>query len=161
MGETQSSETQQRYAHERRDLNVRFVALCGLGLAVLLVGGLLVVRWLLDLFDMPPTGHVLRQMAPIAAAPPPPPPPRLQTSPTREMREMLRAESERLQSYAWVDRPAGIARLPIDQAMALVVQQGLPAWPEEPRAQTENRSPQPGNGGAQAEGGGAATEERR
>ena len=72
------------------------------------------------------------QGAPIAATPPRPPAPRLQTSPTRDLQEMRRAENARLQSYGWVDRTAGIVRLPIERAMEMVVEQGLPSWHEVP-----------------------------
>jgi len=48
------------------------------------------------------------------------------------MQDMLQAENARLQSYGWVDRSAGMVRMPIDRAMEFVAQQGLPAWHEIP-----------------------------
>jgi hypothetical protein len=48
------------------------------------------------------------------------------------MQDMLQAENAQLHSYGWVDRSAGMVRVPIDQAMAFVVQQGLPSWHEIP-----------------------------
>jgi len=55
-----------------------------------------------------------------------PPEPRLEVSPPTTLRE-LRAEEERiLTGYAWVDREQGIARVPIDEAMRLLLQSGLP-----------------------------------
>jgi hypothetical protein len=48
------------------------------------------------------------------------------------MQEMLRAENAQLQSYGWVDRAAGMARMPIDQAIQMVLEQGLPSWNEIP-----------------------------
>jgi hypothetical protein len=38
-----------------------------------------------------------------------------------------------LNSYGWVDKNAGIARIPIREAMKLTVQQGLPTRQENPR----------------------------
>jgi hypothetical protein len=38
-------------------------------------------------------------------------------------------EDATLNSYAWVDRAAGIVRIPIDQAMDLVAASGLPVRP--------------------------------
>jgi hypothetical protein len=39
----------------------------------------------------------------------------------------LRAEHEAaLRSYGWVDREAGVVRVPIDVAMKLVLEEGLP-----------------------------------
>lgn len=49
-----------------------------------------------------------------------PPPPRLQAQPLAD-RIAARAEQDaRLDRYTWVDRRAGLARIPIERAMALV-----------------------------------------
>lgn len=55
-----------------------------------------------------------------------PPAPRLQVNPVRDMAELRRAEDRVLNGYAWVDEAAGIARIPIDRAMAIVAEKGLP-----------------------------------
>lgn len=55
-----------------------------------------------------------------------PPAPRLQVNPVRDMAELRRAEDRVLNGYAWVDEEAGIARIPIDRAMAIVAEKGLP-----------------------------------
>jgi hypothetical protein len=56
-----------------------------------------------------------------------PPEPRLQTNPRLELQEMRAEENAVLQTYGWVDREKGVARMPIDEAMKIVVQRGLPA----------------------------------
>jgi hypothetical protein len=58
-----------------------------------------------------------------------PPEPRLQTNPRQEMRDLRAAEDAVLNSYGWVDKNAGIVRIPIGEAMKLTVQRGLPARP--------------------------------
>ncbi len=41
---------------------------------------------------------------------------------------MLRqGEAEKLSSYGWVDKDGGIARLPIDRAMDVMLEKGFPA----------------------------------
>ena len=62
-----------------------------------------------------------------------PPEPRLQgapghqISPQEELRQ-TRAEAEAaLSSYGWVDEKAGIARIPIDEAMKLLAERGPPS----------------------------------
>ena len=45
--------------------------------------------------------------------------PLLQKSPAADMRQMNREQDEILSSYAWADRPAGIARIPIQRAIEL------------------------------------------
>jgi hypothetical protein len=39
---------------------------------------------------------------------------------------LRRHEDEILNSYGWVDQKAGVVRIPIDKAMDLLVQKGLP-----------------------------------
>ena len=61
-----------------------------------------------------------------------PPEPRLQTNPREELRELQAQEDAVLGSYGLVDKDRGVVRIPIDEAMKLIVQRGLPA-----RAQQE------------------------
>lgn len=58
-----------------------------------------------------------------------PPAPRLQVNPARDIAELRLAEDRRLQGYGWVDPGKGIARIPIERAMAILVEKGLPARP--------------------------------
>ena len=53
--------------------------------------------------------------------------PRLQVQAPKELKALQAAEQEILTSYAWVNKEAGIARIPIDRAMQLVLERGLPA----------------------------------
>ena len=52
--------------------------------------------------------------------------PRLQVAPPMDMDEMEAAENEVLDSYGWIDREAGLVRIPIDRAMELLAERGLP-----------------------------------
>jgi hypothetical protein len=62
-----------------------------------------------------------------------PPQPRLQTDPRGDLLAFREAEDRTLATYGWVDRNAGIVRIPIEQAMKLTVDRGLPARaPKEP-----------------------------
>lgn len=60
-----------------------------------------------------------------------PPEPRLQgmpgheTPPQEELRQMREEAEARLNSYEWVDEKAGIARVPISEAMKLLAEKGL------------------------------------
>src|SRR5205823_14080578 len=55
------------------------------------------------------------------------PQPRLLTKPGATPAELRAAEDSDLNSYGWVDRTSGIARIPIDRAMQLLLERGLPA----------------------------------
>jgi hypothetical protein len=39
-------------------------------------------------------------------------------------------QEKQLHSYGWVDEKAGVARIPIDQAMDLIAKRGLPVYPQ-------------------------------
>lgn len=56
-----------------------------------------------------------------------PPLPRLQVAPQKEIHDYWEGEQEILNSYGWVDKHNGVVRLPIDRAMRLVLERGLPA----------------------------------
>lgn len=71
-----------------------------------------------------------------------PPEPRLQVEAPRELKNLRGAEQEVLTTYAWVSKEAGIARIPIERAMQLVLERGLPVSKPAPIAA-------PAKGGAQ------------
>ena len=56
-----------------------------------------------------------------------PPEPRLQDSAVQDLQQMRSAEDKILSGYGWVDQQHGIVRMPIERAMDLVVQRGLPS----------------------------------
>jgi hypothetical protein len=55
-----------------------------------------------------------------------PPPPRLQTSPTSDLQQLLDSQNAKLNSYGWIDKGTGVIRIPIERAMDLLAQRGLP-----------------------------------
>ncbi|HFB52687.1 MAG TPA: hypothetical protein ENJ48_03230 [Anaerolineae bacterium] len=52
--------------------------------------------------------------------------PRLQSQPAADLQTMRAHEREMLTTYGWVDKDAGIGRIPIDRAMDLALEQGYP-----------------------------------
>jgi hypothetical protein len=56
-----------------------------------------------------------------------PPTPRLQTQPFKDLYLLRQDEATRLETYGWVDKEGGIVRMPIERAMELTVERGLPA----------------------------------
>src|SRR5262245_19706558 len=53
-----------------------------------------------------------------------PPQPRLQTDPRGDLQALRAGEDRTLTTYGWVDRNAGIVRIPIEQAMKLTAERG-------------------------------------
>ena len=58
------------------------------------------------------------------------PQPRLETDERNEIFGFRLQEEQKLHSYGWVDQNAGVVRIPIDRAMELIVQRGLPTTPQ-------------------------------
>ena len=115
--------------HEESDVNVRAIfgfgaGLTGLGLVVALV------VWALFAYLTREANQASGGRAyPLAAGQGEhlPPEPRLQTTPREDLKALRSAEDELLNGYSWVDRNAGVVRIPIDQAMRLTLQRGLPS----------------------------------
>jgi hypothetical protein len=55
-----------------------------------------------------------------------PPEPRLQRFPREDVLTFRLAEEQALNTYGWVDKAAGIVHIPIEDAMKLALQRGLP-----------------------------------
>lgn len=55
-----------------------------------------------------------------------PPEPRLQVLPARDYQLYLQRERDRLERYAYIDQGAGVVQIPIERAIELVAEQGLP-----------------------------------
>lgn len=58
------------------------------------------------------------------------PEPRLETDERTEINDFRRKEEDTLRTYGWVDKDAGTIRIPIDRAMQLIAERGLPVRPE-------------------------------
>ena len=93
---------------------------------------------------------LLRELGPAANSPPLAQPassfspePRLQPAPQPERAAYFAEKARRTGSYGWVDREAGIARIPLEQAMRLLAARapktGAPASPAQPPAAKEQR----------------------
>jgi hypothetical protein len=65
--------------------------------------------------------------------------PLIQHHPEEELRQMQEEQARILNGYRWVDKDAGVARIPIDRAMKVVLERGLltPKPPAEPAAKEQ------------------------
>jgi hypothetical protein len=119
--------------HETRDISTRVVVIFAIALAAGAVL-ILVAVWLVFLYF----GHVAdaaySREYPLAhvGAPLPPPEPRLQTQPREDLKRLRAAEEEVLHSYGWIDASAGVVHIPIERAMELTLERGLPSRAEVP-----------------------------
>ena len=112
------------YEPSEADLRVVLVFLAALALAAALV---LLVLW--GMFSYFRTKSAERGPLPsprMYTSPPNVPQPQLQPDPVADYNVYRLSAKETLDSYGWVDQKAGIARIPIDKAMDLVAERGLP-----------------------------------
>ena len=58
------------------------------------------------------------------------PGPRLQADPTTDIEALRAGEEKRLNGFGWIDRAQGIAHIPIDRAIDIVAERGLPTRPQ-------------------------------
>ena len=108
---------------EKSDLDPKYVARFGVGLAIALLVAGLVVWWILGALS---AREERAQTSPAFVQPQTnvPPEPRLQVSPEADNRAYLEREKQQLNRYGWIDRDKGIARIPIDRAMDLLIERG-------------------------------------
>lgn len=106
--------------HETRDISVRAVAWFALGLTVATALIYFAVAGLFKAFEhIHPSPDALhpKMLAPV---------PQLQTNDAADLAKFRATEEAQLHSYGWVDKNAGVVRIPIERAMDLITQRGLP-----------------------------------
>ncbi len=58
------------------------------------------------------------------------PQPRLEENERTQLRQFIEDQDRKLATYDWLDKDRGTVRIPIDRAMELIAQRGLPVRPE-------------------------------
>lgn len=113
--------------HEESDVDVSAILRYGIGLFVIAAIVHLFLWWLLGIYE----GQHERaqtQVYPMAAGQQNrlPPSPRLQDNPQQELEALRAKQKALLEGYGWVNKEAGVARIPIEEAMRIVVERGVP-----------------------------------
>jgi hypothetical protein len=113
--------------HETTDIHARGVAWSAVGLAIIIAVIFLAVRGLFGMFaTQHPSGAIGTSTHASA------PEPRLQVDEARDLDRLRQQENSILNNYGWIDQKAAILRIPIERAMDIVAQRGLPAPPPGP-----------------------------
>lgn len=100
---------------ERSDMNVHLIAIAAIGILLYVC----IAPFILTRVYHPALRDVDR------ALDIKPPAPVLQLNPAADLRKFRAQEDAQLDSYGWVDRARGIARIPIAQAMQDVASRGI------------------------------------
>lgn len=125
--------------HEPTDLSPEKIALFALALTAMIVAALVVTYVLFQHFL---TVEMRTQTAPspLAYTREPTPEPHLSANPGQDLKTMRAEEDKILKSYGWVDKEKGIVRIPIDRAIEILAQRGLPTRKESRVKGAESRS---------------------
>jgi hypothetical protein len=141
-GPVKHESTPSHGSYERQDISARgiFYFLAGLLAATLLISFLLggLYKILDQRFEthQPPVNPLAARVAKDTRKVPPQypqtafPDPRLETDERTQLNSIRIAEEQKLNSYGWVDEKAGTVHIPIERAMELLTQRGLPLRPQ-------------------------------
>jgi hypothetical protein len=138
--ERQHSQTNPELEYEHQDWRPRWVYIFLAGLTLMGILVYFVVWGLYDVIDeyqslhQPPQNPLVKSEADTRKVSPEAiekfPQPRLERNERLEINDFRLKEEQTLYSYGWVDRQAGLVRIPIDRAMELVAERGLPTTPK-------------------------------
>jgi len=112
--------------YETRDTSARPIVIFGIALLGVMLVSLVLMGLLFRYYNVREERR--DQSASPLGAVAQPPGPRLQVTPGRDLVEQRAAETEQLDGYEWIDRDAGIVAIPVERAMDLVAERGLPHW---------------------------------
>ncbi len=115
--------------YEHTDIDVSIGYKFGLWLMVAMVISVAIVYGTFVFFEgQQQSADARAQKYPLAAGAPSqgPPSPNLQTQPFRDIYQLRADESKKLSGYGWVDKDGGVAHIPIDRAMEVMLQRGFP-----------------------------------
>jgi hypothetical protein len=112
--------------YEHSDIRLRPLIWAAVGLTLVCLLSLWVTRRMFRSFEA--TAQRLdAPVHPLAPAQEMPPPPTLQWTPRVDLDQHEEAMREQLDRYGWIDRPQGIVHIPIERAIELTAERGLPA----------------------------------
>lgn len=116
-----------------RELNLKALVLFTIALTAVVLA-LAALMWVLSgsLRSRLTAADPPRPILPAAWTQPLPPEPRLQTKPETDLRQMRQEEETQLSTFDWIDETSGVARVPIDTAIELLVESS----PEAPTEST-------------------------
>ena len=119
-----------KYEHTDIDVNVGYKFALWLAVAMVISVGIVYgTFWFFEGRER--SANALAQKYPLAVGQhKEPPTPNLQKQPFKDVYELRLGEAAKLSSYGWVDKEGGIARIPIDRAMEVMLERGFPARAE-------------------------------
>jgi hypothetical protein len=118
--------------HEANRVQVK--GILGFALALIVLAGVIhfVLSFVMQRFSEE-SKKLQTQRPPLFALTVDVPTPHLQDNPAAELSRLKTQSLDRLNTYGWVNREAGIAHIPIDRAMDILARSGLPKQAAPPK----------------------------
>ncbi len=111
----------EQLGYEPSDVDARAVLWIALAMVVIIGLFAAALGGLVGLFHSEAQGPAVSPLARVEIRPPTP---RLDANPAHTLAAVQEREAADLEGFGWVDRDAGIARIPIEQAMRLLAERG-------------------------------------
>ena len=126
MEENRRHGVYQEIRHELRDVTVRPIVGFCIGLFLLVAFSFWVTRVMFNYFAAREAKSASWTSSLMRERPQLPPEPRLEVLPVQDLKQIHAAEERILHSFGWVNQSSGIVRIPIERAMQLIAERGLP-----------------------------------
>lgn len=110
--------------YEQSDAHIPALLKFGFWMALVIVVTLFAMKWTFNYMEKTQTVSV--PAGPFTRPRELPPSPRLQTAPHQELKDYCQQEITELNTYGWINQRLHVVRIPVDKAMDLVLQNGLP-----------------------------------
>ncbi len=134
--------------YEESDAQFRGIFWSGVGLFAIIGFSFLLIIGLFNFLESW-HGKSSKPISPLAELQQPPSGPRLQVDPELDLEQFKVIEDSLVNSYGWVQKEAGVVRIPLDEAMKLMLQRGFPLRPDfEEHSRNENRGSKMEDGGS-------------
>jgi hypothetical protein len=118
--------------HEESTVELRPIIAFAIVLVVVTAFAFVSMQFMLDFLRV----NQARKDVPLSvlAEPQPmPPAPRLQVSPSLDLKQTRQTEGVILNTYHWIDKEAGIVGIPVERAIIVLAERGLPARSAQPQ----------------------------
>ena len=134
--------------YEESDAQFRGIFWSGVGLFAIIGFSFLLIIGLFNFLESW-HGKSSKPISPLAELQQPPSGPRLQVDPELDLEQFKVIEDSLVNSYGWVQKEAGAVRIPLDEAMKVMLQRGFPLRPDfEEHSRSENRGSRMEDGGS-------------
>jgi hypothetical protein len=108
--------------HERRDVRFKPLVIAAVALVTALIVAVIGMERLFVYLSARQAARSEPASPLVASRREAPPEPRLQTEPLKDLQQLRDHEEAVLGSYGWVDRAAGVVRIPIERAMEITLE---------------------------------------